>query len=132
MIRLSLVLILLLLCEKSYSVSWGELTFAQRTILVNYRSVWHFLLPGRQKILEAGAFRIAKADDKDFLFFQEKHEEWLGLRPDERRELLARWALFEQLDFQKRKWVKGGLRQLKKLPKGKRESIRYQLMENEE
>ena len=62
-------------CLMGYSlancVSWGSLTPLQQEVLVDYRSVWHLLLSEDQSVLEAGSFRIGKADQDSLQGFNE-------------------------------------------------------------
>ena len=129
MIRFIIALLFLTLGSLGHSSLWGSLTLNQKKVLIEYRSVWHLLLPSQQKVLEAGAFRVSKADTEDSVFFQAEYEKWRDLDLDKRRELEQRWVLFKALPFEERRRIKVGLAHFKKLPKEKQESIRYLLRE---
>ena len=129
MIRFIIALLFLTVGSLGHSSLWGSLTSNQKKVLIEYRSVWHLLLPSQQKVLEAGAFRVSKADAEDSVFFQAEYEKWRDLDLDKRRELEQRWVLFKVLPFEERRRIKVGLAHFKKLPKEKQESIRYLLRE---
>ncbi len=132
MIRIMLFCLLFSVCSVTYARVWGVLTISQKELLTEYRSVWHLLLPSQQKILEAGAFRVSKANSESLIFFQAEYEKWLNLSPEARRELEKRWGLFKELPRAERQRIKIGLAHLKKLPREKQESIRYLLREAED
>ena len=111
--------------------SWGALTPMQQEVLVNYRSVWHLIPAEEQSVLESGAFRVGKADQKSLKVFQDAYKKWVGLSSGERGKLRARWDSFMELPIHEQRSIKMGLRQLKKLPREKREFV-LRLMLREE
>ena len=131
MISFMLFCLLFSLCSVTYARVWGYLTTSEKEVLTEYRSVWHLLLPSQQEILEAGAFRVAKANSENMDFFQKEYKKWLNLSPEARRELEKRWRLFKELPRAERQRIKIGLAHLKKLPREKQESIRYLLREED-
>ena len=112
------------------SVSWGSLTPLQQEVLVDYRSVWHLLLSEDQSVLEAGSFRIGKADQDSLQGFK-VYENWVRLNPGERAELRSRWKAFLALPADERRGIKMGLRHLRKLPREKGEFIRSLILREE-
>ncbi len=127
MIRLVVCCLLVNFCSVTQAGPWGFLTPSQKDELAEYRSVWHLLMPEQQQILEAGAFRIAKANANSRIFFQQEYKKWLSLSPEDRRELKLRWDLYKELSSEERQRIRIGLAHLKKLPREKQESIRYLL-----
>ena len=131
MIRFLLICFCIGVHSLANAVSWGALTSIQQEVLVDYRSVWHLIPAEDQSVLEAGAFRIGKADQDSLKVFQDAYKKWVGLSSGERGKLRARWDSFMELPIHERRSIKMGLRQLKKLPQEKREFV-LRLMLREE
>ena len=69
MIRFLLICFCIGVHSLANAVSWGSLTSIQQEVLVDYRSVWHLIPAEEQSVLEAGAFRIGKADKNNLKVF---------------------------------------------------------------
>ena len=93
MIRCLIICFCLMGHSLANCVSWGSLTPLQQEVLVDYRSVWHLLLSEDQSVLEAGSFRIGKADQDSLQGFKEVYENWVRLSPGGRAELRSRWEM---------------------------------------
>ena len=131
MIRFFIICFCFMVHSLANSVSWGSLTPLQQDVLVDYRSVWHLFLSEDQSVLEAGAFRIGKADQDSLQGFKEVYENWVRLSPGERAELRSRWKAFLALPADERRSIKMGLRHLRKLPREKREFMRSLILREE-
>ena len=131
MIRFLLIFFSIAVHSLANGVSWGSLTSIQQEVLVDYRSVWHLITAEEQSVLESGAFRVGKADQKSLKVFQDAYKKWVGLSSGERGKLRARWDSFMELPIHERRSIKMGLRQLKKLPQEKRDFL-LRLMLREE
>ena len=131
MIRFLLIFFSIAVHSLANGVSWGSLTSIQQEVLVDYRSVWHLIPAEEQSVLESGAFRIGKADQSSLKVFQDAYEKWVRLSSGEREELRSRWDAFMELPLDERRRIKMGLRQLKKLPREKREFMRSLILRQE-
>ena len=131
MIRFLLIFFCIGVHSLANAVSWGSLTSIQQEVLVDYRSVWHLFPSEDQSVLEAGAFRIGKADQASLKGFKEVYEKWVRLSSEERVELRSRWEAFLALPADERRRIKMGLRHLRKLPREKREFMRSLILREE-
>ena len=131
MIRFALICFCIGVHSLANGVTWGSLTLIQQEALVDYRSVWHLIPAEDQSVLEAGAFRIGKADQNSLRVFKDAYEKWVRLSSGERGKLRARWDAFKELPLDERRRIKMGLRQLKKLPREKREFMRSLILKEE-
>ena len=131
MIRFLLICFCIGVHSLANAVSWGALTSIQQEVLVDYRSVWHLIPAEEQSVLESGAFRVGKADQKSLKVFQDAYKKWVSLSSGERGKLRARWDSFMELPIDERRSIKMGLKQLKKLPQEKRDFV-LRLMLREE
>ena len=91
-------LVLLLVANDLWAVTWDELPAAQQQALATFESQWDTLPLERRQRLSTGAARWLGLDDAERARLTQRFERWQALPAERRATLRQRFETFQQSD----------------------------------